>query len=84
MNPETVTTKHRRPFPFEDRVVLKELREEVSTGGILIPEHTEEEMKRTGKPTEHIDIGEVLAVGDGPYTDAGVQISMPFKPGVLT
>ena len=82
-NPEVVSTKHRRPFPFEDRVILKELKEEVSAGGIFIPQDVKEDMKRQGQAELKIDIGEVLAVGDGPYTDAGVQIAMPFKPGDL-
>ena len=83
MNPEIVATQHRRPFPFEDRIILEELREEVSAGGIYIPQDIKEDMKRQGQNELKIDIGKVLAVGDGPYTDAGVQISMPFKPGDL-
>ncbi len=83
MNPEVVKTQHRRPFPFEDRVILMELKEEVSSGGIFIPQDVKEDMKRQGQNELKIDIGKVLAVGDGPYTDAGVQISMPLKPGDL-
>lgn len=83
MNPKVEQTKHRRPFPFEDRVILKELREEVSAGGILIPEHIKEEMKGRGQIELAIDIGKVLAVGDGAFTDAGVQVPLPFKPGDL-
>ena len=82
-NPEVGLTKHRRPFPFEDRVILEELREEKSAGGIFLPPDVEEDLKRKGQATLKIDIGRVLAVGDGPFTDAGVQISMPFKVGDL-
>ena len=81
MNPQVVKTQHRRPFPFEDRIILEELREEKSAGGILLPEAVEAEMKKQGQVKLEIDIGRVLAVGKGPFTDAGVQIPMPFKPG---
>ncbi len=80
-NPEVVKTQHRRPFPFEDRIILEENREEVSSGGILIPEATKEAMKQKGQQELKIDIGKVLAVGAGPFTDAGVRVPMPFKPG---
>ena len=81
MNPEVTKTKNRRPFPFEDRVILEELREEVSAGGIFIPQDVKEDIKRQGGAELKIDIGKVLAVGDGPYTDAGVQVPMPVKVG---
>ncbi len=82
-NPQVGLTKNRRPFPFEDRVILEELREEKTTGGILIPEHIAKENQKRGVAELKIDIGRVLAVGDGPYTDAGVQVPMPVKVGDL-
>ncbi len=81
MNPEVVKTQHRRPFPFEDRIILEENVEAVSAGGILIPEATKEMMKKQGQQEVKIDIGKVLAVGEGPFTDAGVRVPMPFKVG---
>ena len=83
MNPIVEKTKSRRPFPFEDRVILEELKEEKSAGGILIPEHVAKENKQRGAAELKIDIGRVLAVGDGPYTDAGIQVPMPVKVGDL-
>ena len=80
-NPKVELTRHRRPFPFEDRIILEENKEEVSAGGILIPEATKEAMKQRGQQELKIDIGKVLAVGEGPFTDAGVRVPMPFKPG---
>lgn len=82
-NPEVGLTKNRRPFPFEDRIILEELREEKSAGGIFLPPEMAEELKRRGQSELKIDIGRVLAVGDGPFTDAGVQVPMPFKVGDL-
>lgn len=83
MNPEVGLTKNRRPFPFEDRVILEELREEKSPGGIFIPQDVKEDIKQRGAAELKIDIGRVLAIGDGPFTDAGVQVPMPFKVGDL-
>ena len=83
MNPKIGLTKHRRPFPFEDRIILEELREEISAGGILLPPEMAENLKRQGQSELKIDIGKVLAMGKGPFTDAGVQIPMPFKIGDL-
>ncbi len=82
-NSEVGLTRHRRPFPFEDRVILEELREEKSTGGIFLPPEVEEDLKQRGQSKLKIDIGRVLAVGDGPFTDAGIQVPMPFKVGDL-
>lgn len=80
-NPQVVKTQHRRPFPFADGIILEENREEVSAGGILIPEATKEMMKQKGQQELQIDIGKVLAIGEGQITDAGVRIPMPIKPG---
>jgi len=80
-NPEIGLTQHRRPFPFEDRLILEEHVVEKTAGGIIIPEHTREEIKARGQTELKIDIGTVLAVGKGAFTDAGVQVPLPFKPG---
>jgi len=81
MNPEVIKTQHRRPFPFEDRLIIEELVESVSAGGILIPQDVKEDMKAKGQTELKIDIGKVLAVGAGAYTDAGVQVKMPIVVG---
>ena len=58
--------------PFGDRVVIKPIeREEVSAGGILLPDTAQE------KPQE----GEVLAVGPGRTADDGKRIAMECKVG---
>lgn len=58
--------------PLGDRVVVKpNLREEVTRGGIVIPDTAKE------KPQE----GEVFAVGPGRMTDDGKRIPMDVKVG---
>ena len=58
--------------PLGDRVVIRpSKREEVSKGGIVIPDTAKE------KPQE----GEVLAVGPGKMTDEGTRIAMDVKVG---
>ena len=58
--------------PLGDRVVVKPLpREEVTKGGIVLPDTAKE------KPQE----GKVLAVGPGKMTDDGKRISMDIKVG---
>ena len=58
--------------PFGDRVVIKPSKlEEVSKGGIVIPDTAKE------KPQE----GEVVAVGPGKMTDEGKRIAMDVKVG---
>lgn len=58
--------------PLGDRVVIKpSKREEVSRGGIVLPDTARE------KPQE----GEVLAVGPGRTTDDGKKIAMDVKVG---
>jgi chaperonin GroES len=60
--------------PFGDRVVIKPVeREEVSAGGILLPDTAQE------KPQE----GEVVAVGPGRTADDGKRIAMDSKVGDL-
>jgi chaperonin GroES len=58
--------------PLGDRVVVKpSTKEEVTKGGILIPETAKE------KPQE----GEVLAVGPGKMTEDGKRIPLDVKVG---
>ncbi len=58
--------------PLGDRVVIRpSKREEVSKGGILLPDTAKE------KPQE----GEVIAVGPGKVTDEGTRIAMDVKVG---
>ncbi len=58
--------------PLGDRVVIRpSKREEVSKGGIVIPDTAKE------KPQE----GEVVAVGPGKMTDEGKRIAMDVKVG---
>ena len=58
--------------PLGDRVVIKtSKREEVSKGGIVLPDTAKE------KPQE----GEVVAVGPGKMTDDGKRIAMDVKVG---
>ena len=58
--------------PLADRLVVKPIeREEVTKGGIVIPDTAKE------KPQE----GEVLAVGPGRLSDDGKRIAMEVKVG---
>ncbi len=58
--------------PLGDRVVIKpSKREEVSKGGIVLPDTAKE------KPQE----GEVVAIGPGKMTDDGKRIAMDLKVG---
>ena len=58
--------------PLGDRVVVKPIeREEVTKGGIFLPDTAKE------KPQE----GEVLAVGEGRKTEEGKPIPMEVKVG---
>jgi len=58
--------------PLADRIVVKPIaREEVTKGGIVLPDTAKE------KPQE----GEVLAVGPGKMTDDGKRISLDVKVG---
>ncbi|MBI4282160.1 MAG: co-chaperone GroES [Chloroflexi bacterium] len=60
--------------PFGDRVVIKPIeREEVSPGGILLPDTAKE------KPQE----GKVVAVGPGRTAEDGKHIAMESKVGDL-
>lgn len=58
--------------PLADRLVVKPIeREEVTKGGIVLPDTAKE------KPQE----GEVLAVGPGRMSDDGKRIAMDIKVG---
>jgi chaperonin GroES len=58
--------------PLADRLVVKPIqREEVTKGGIILPDTAKE------KPQE----GEVIAVGPGRMTDEGKRIPMDLKAG---
>ena len=58
--------------PLADRVVVKPLpKEEVTRGGIVIPDTAKE------KPQE----GEIIAVGPGKLSDDGKRIAMEVKKG---
>ena len=58
--------------PLADRLVVKPIaREEVTKGGIVLPDTAKE------KPQE----GEVLAVGPGKMTEDGKRIPMDLKVG---
>ena len=58
--------------PLADRLVVKPIqKEEVTKGGIFLPETAKE------KPQE----GEVIAVGPGRMTDEGKRIAMDLKVG---
>jgi len=58
--------------PLGDRIVVKPIkREEVTKGGIILPDTAKE------KPQE----GEIIAVGPGKLTDDGMRIAMDVKVG---
>ena len=58
--------------PFGDRVVVRPIeKEEVSVGGIVLPDTAQE------RPQE----GEVMAVGPGRTSDEGKRIEMEVKVG---
>ena len=59
--------------PLGDRVVVKPIKqEEVSKGGVILPDTASKE-----KPQE----GEVIAVGPGKLSDEGKRIAMEVKEG---
>lgn len=58
--------------PLNDRILVKRMAsEEVSAGGIIIPDSAKE------KPAE----GEVVAVGPGKLSDKGERVAMDVKVG---
>ena len=58
--------------PLDDRVVVKVLdAEEVSSGGILLPDSAKEKPQR----------GKVTAVGDGRLLDSGTRAKLEVKSG---
>ena len=70
-----MTTKAKtatRLHPLDDRIVVKPIKqEEVTKGGIILPDTAKE------KPQE----GEVIAVGPGKLTEDGTRIEMEIKKG---
>ena len=80
-NPKVGLTKHRRPFPIGDRMIVEEMREEKTAGGILIPRHVKSQIKERGQVEVKFIIGKILAVGEGSFTDAGVLVPLPVKVG---
>ena len=64
----------RKYQPYGDRVIVKPTqREEVSAGGIVLPDTVQE------KPQE----GEIVAVGPGRTTEDGKRVAMDSKVGAL-
>ena len=58
--------------PLADRVIVKPLEaEEKTAGGIIIPDNAKE------KPQK----GEIVAVGEGKFSDSGQKIEMVLKKG---
>ena len=58
--------------PLHDRVLIKRLEsEEKTAGGLIIPDTAKE------KPME----GEVVAVGEGAYNEAGARVKLDLKAG---
>ncbi len=58
--------------PLADRVLVRPLKaEEKTAGGIFIPDNAKE------KPQK----GEIIAVGEGKYSDGGQKIEMALKKG---
>jgi chaperonin GroES len=58
--------------PLQDRIIVKRLEEEnVTAGGILIPDTAKEKPQR----------GEVIAVGKGKVTEDGKVLPMDVKKG---
>ena len=54
-----------------NRVMLKQLEAEATSGGILLPETAQEKPQRA----------EVIAVGEGERLDSGEMVAVPVKAG---
>jgi chaperonin GroES len=68
----TKTKSKTRLSPLGDRIVVRPIeREEVTKGGIILPDTAKE------KPQE----GEIVAVGPGKLADDGTRIAMDVKVG---
>ena len=68
----TRTKSKTKLVPLGDRIVVKPIeREEVTKGGIILPDTAKE------KPQE----GEIIAVGPGKLNDEGTRITMDVKVG---
>jgi chaperonin GroES len=64
------------PQPIYDRILLKVNNEdEISEGGIILPQTPDQD--------EDILRGEVLRVGDGRRSEAGMLIPMTVMPGMI-
>jgi len=57
--------------PLHDRVLIERVEEEVSAGGIVIPDNAKEKPSR----------GKVIAVGSGKRLDDGKALTMDVKVG---
>jgi chaperonin GroES len=68
----TKTKSKAKLSPLGDRIVVRPIeREEVTRGGIILPDTAKE------KPQE----GEIVAVGPGKLADDGTRIAMDIKVG---
>jgi len=68
----TKTKSKTELVPLGDRIVVRPIeREEVTKGGIILPDTAKE------KPQE----GEIVAVGPGKLTDDGTRITMDVRVG---
>ena len=68
----TKTKSETKLSPLGDRIVVRPIeREEVTKGGIILPDTAKE------KPQE----GEIVAVGPGKLTDDGTRIAMDVRVG---
>lgn len=57
--------------PLHDRVLIERIEEEVTSGGIVIPDNAKEKPSR----------GKVIAVGSGKRQDNGDVVAMDVKVG---
>ncbi len=73
-NPKVGLTKHRKPVPIRDMIIVTPMDEDtITSGGILLPQ--------VDRKKQEIVFGTVVAVGPGGYTDAGILLDMPVKVG---
>lgn len=57
--------------PLHDRVLIERIEEEVTSGGIVIPDNAKEKPSR----------GKIIAVGNGKRQDNGDVVAMDVKVG---
>ena len=68
----TKTKSKTKLLPLGDRIVVKPIeREEVTKGGIILPDTAKEKTQE----------GEIIAVGPGKLSDEGTRITMDVKVG---